>query len=77
MFIRNYTDVPKAAPSTHWTDPVYRIASDYNYSVSGLFDTAARGKPITRKQVAEIIAGASGVDLSGNEAIAYLLGPNN
>ena len=36
-------------------------------------DTSARNKPVTREVVAEIIAAADGINLTGSAAVQYLL----
>jgi len=60
--------------SDHWADGVYNFANQQNYPTSGFNDVKKRSNPINRQMVAEIIAGADGVNYVGTNAIQYLLG---
>lgn len=72
MFLRAFgAEIAKS--DTNWSDPVYETAKSLNYPVLGEKDNAIRNQPILRSQVAEIIAGANGESLTGNDAITYLL----
>lgn len=63
----------KPAKITHWADGAYVIAKDRNYPLAGIVNAAARSNPITRQQVAEIVAAADGVNAKGSKAITYVL----
>lgn len=74
MFIREFDELPNVTPKKHWADPAYKVAIDKNWPVRGVaFDSPARNTVVTRGTVAEIIAGASGVNFLGKDAIQYLL----
>jgi len=73
MFIRAFDELPKVARMTHWADPAYVYAEEKNWPTMGLNNHELRGKAISREQVAEVIAGASGVNFLGTDAIEYLL----
>jgi hypothetical protein len=53
---------------SEWYNPYYVVAKNNNYPVSETPDSV-----ILRTKVAEILAGTQGVNLSGDDAIAYLL----
>jgi hypothetical protein len=53
---------------SEWYSPYYDVAEKNNYPVSETPDSV-----ILRTKVAEILAGTQGVNLSGDDAIAYLL----
>jgi hypothetical protein len=53
---------------SEWYSPYYDVAEKNNYPVSKTPDSV-----ILRTKVAEILAGTQGVNLSGDNAIAYLL----
>jgi hypothetical protein len=53
---------------SEWYSPYYDVAEKNNYPVSKTPDSV-----ILRTKVAEILAGTQGVNLSGDDAIAYLL----
>ncbi|GIP35105.1 S-layer homology domain-containing protein [Paenibacillus sp. J2TS4] len=57
----------------HWADKLYYFAELYNVPVLTAKDEE-RSSPITRTQVAEIIAAAEGYHLTGDAAIQYMLG---
>ncbi|MGE7274775.1 S-layer homology domain-containing protein [Brevibacillus panacihumi] len=52
----------------NWADPYYEFAKKMNYPVSG-----NRNVAISRGAVAEIVAGAAGVNYQGDNAVIYLL----
>jgi len=65
LLIRTFAGIIDGTP---WYQPYYDFAGDNNYPVSD--------KPeyiINRLKVAEIVAGTQGVNLNGNQAVAYLL----
>jgi hypothetical protein len=53
---------------SEWYNPYYVVAKNNNYPVSETPDSV-----ILRTKVAEILAGTQGVNLAGDEAIAFLL----
>jgi hypothetical protein len=53
---------------SEWYSPYYDVAKNNNYPVSETPDSV-----ILRTKVAEILAGTQGVNLAGDEAIAFLL----
>jgi len=57
----------------YWSDPYYYFAHDKNYPTNGWDEPAARRWKISRQRVAEIVAGATGVNYSGDNAIKWLL----
>ncbi|RRJ63354.1 hypothetical protein EHV15_10810 [Paenibacillus oralis] len=61
------------AKATHWADGAYAIAKSRNYPLAGIANAAARSNPVTRTQVAEIVAAADGVNAKGSNAITYVL----
>ncbi|WP_172196684.1 S-layer homology domain-containing protein [Saccharibacillus qingshengii] len=80
MFISAYQPVKPTAGQKHWADPVYNIAKNLNWPVNGISNDAVgratREQAITRGEVANIIAGANGVNFMNDEAIRYLLSEN-
>lgn len=80
MFISAYQKVTPTKGQKHWADPVYVIAKNLNWPVNGVSNDAVgratREMPITRGEVANIIAGANGVNLVDAAAIQYLLNEN-
>lgn len=74
MLTRAYLgELQQNANSNHWADPYYSIANSYNFPVRGFTHVAIRNSLIDRTKVAEIVAGAQGVNYSGRDAILYLL----
>jgi len=73
MFIRAFDELPKVTKMTHWADPAYLYAEEKNWPTMGAGSHELRSKAISREQVAEIIAGANGVNFLGADAIQYLL----
>lgn len=76
MLLKAYSvniDAYQPAKATHWADGAYAIAKSRNYPLAGIANAAARSNPVTRKQVAEIIAAADGVNAKGSNAITYVL----
>lgn len=71
MLLRAFEADQPAVSGNHWADAYYQRAKGLGYPVSG--NTSLRNKPILRKQVAELIAAAEGLNLSGDDAIRYLL----
>ncbi|PYE49764.1 S-layer homology domain-containing protein [Paenibacillus barcinonensis] len=80
MFISAYEEVKPISGQTHWADPVYEIAVSKNWPVNGAAKTAigraTRDQAVTRGDVANIIAGANGINYIGKDAIQYLLNEN-
>lgn len=72
MLIRTY-EGEKEVNSTHWADGYYQFSDNKNYPTNGSQDVNKRSWVMTRKQVAEIVAGTQGVNYTGNDAIHYLL----
>ncbi|WP_286892181.1 leucine-rich repeat domain-containing protein [Thermobacillus sp.] len=64
--MRGLTEEPVSTP---WSRKYYEFALAYGYPVW----PDQRGKPITRRAVAELIAATQGERLTGNDAIQYLL----
>ncbi|WP_276913899.1 S-layer homology domain-containing protein [Aneurinibacillus aneurinilyticus] len=58
---------------THWASGYYTFAQKMNYATFGGKLEEAKGWNITRQQVAEIVAGANGVNYTGKDAVKYLL----
>ncbi|MCM3701891.1 CAP domain-containing protein [Paenibacillus macerans] len=76
MLLKTYSvniDAYQPAKATHWADGAYAIAKSRNYPLAGIANAATRSNPVTRKQVAEIIAAADGVNAKGSNAITYVL----
>ncbi|MGZ7445082.1 CAP domain-containing protein [Paenibacillus sp. TH7-28] len=76
MLLKTYSvniDAYRPAKATHWSDAAYAIAKSRNYPLAGIANAAARSNPVTRKQVAEIVAAADGVNTKGSNAIKYVL----
>lgn len=71
MLIRTFEG--EKAGGSHWADGYYTFARLMNYPTYGSQDVNKRSWLITRKQVAEIVAGTQGVNYTGNDAIHYLL----
>jgi len=72
MFLRAFkNDLPKSADD--WSAPAYSFAKENNYPAAGLTSAEAKGQDLKRKQVAELIAAASGYHLVGNDSIEFLL----
>jgi hypothetical protein len=67
LLLRTFMDDVKDDAVT-WYQPYYDVAHANNYPVVDKYNAV-----ILRTQVAEIVSGTQGVNLSGNEAIAYLL----
>ncbi|MEK3871773.1 MULTISPECIES: CAP domain-containing protein [unclassified Paenibacillus] len=76
MLLKSYSvniDAYQSAKATHWADGAYAIAKSRNYPLAGIANAAARSNPVTRRQVAEIVAAADGVNAKGSNAITYVL----
>lgn len=58
----------------NWEDGPYRLAEYSNLPAKGLAQPSEKFKAINRQTAAEIIAGITGVNYSGDEAIRYLVG---
>lgn len=67
LLLRKY-DNTLVDDKTVWYNPYYVVAKNNNYPVSETPDSV-----ILRAKVAEILAGTQGVNLAGDEAIAFLL----
>lgn len=67
LLLRKY-DNTLVDDKTVWYNPYYVVAKNNNYPVSETPDSV-----ILRTKVAEILAGTQGVNLAGDEAIAFLL----
>jgi len=67
LLLRKY-DKTLVDDKTVWYNPYYVVAKNNNYPVSETPDSV-----ILRTKVAEILAGTQGVNLAGDEAIAFLL----
>ncbi|MWC29681.1 S-layer homology domain-containing protein [Paenibacillus sp. MMS18-CY102] len=61
-------------PNYNWTNLPYILASEDNLPALGIPHPKVRNAPITRSRAAKIIAAAQGLNYSGNDAIAYLMG---
>ncbi|WP_337101925.1 S-layer homology domain-containing protein [Paenibacillus sp. YIM B09110] len=68
--------VGETAAGAHWTDAVYQSVDAFHYPVKGADSKEIRSQSINRLSVAEIIAGANGVNYEGSNAIHYLLANN-
>ncbi|MBP1993423.1 S-layer homology domain-containing protein [Paenibacillus eucommiae] len=64
--------LPEAGKGKHWSAGAYQLAYQRNYPVS-LEADRKQDAPVSRSQVAEIIAGADGKALLSDKAIQYLL----
>ncbi|MEI7026901.1 S-layer homology domain-containing protein [Paenibacillus sp. y28] len=76
LFLRSYGLLgvqDNTGSSGHWSDSSYRAAAALNMPVLGASDAAIRDGAVLRGTVAEIIAGADGQHLNGDDAIHYLL----
>lgn len=73
MLIKAYLGTPQGDTSNHWAEPIYKLAAGYNLPAQGIANLKARDWYIDRTRVAEIVAGARGVNYTGREAIVYLL----
>lgn len=74
LFIRSFEEFKTQDETEDWTDPLYKFAEEKGWPVRGSKpDTSARNKPVTREVVAEIIAAADGINLTGSAAVQYLL----
>lgn len=73
MLLRAFEPQLASAQTAKWSDVYYSRAKELNYPAAGYGNNAARGKPLQRTRVAELIAAADGVSLSGEGAIRYLL----
>jgi hypothetical protein len=67
LLLRKY-DNTLVDDKTVWYNPYYVVAKNNNYPVSETPDSV-----ILRAKVAEILTGTQGVNLAGDEAIAFLL----
>jgi hypothetical protein len=67
LLLRTFMDDAKDDAVT-WYQPYYDVAHANNYPVIDKYNAV-----ILRTQVAEIVSGTQGVNLSGDNAIAYLL----
>jgi len=80
MFISAYQKVTPTKGQKHWADPVYVVAKNLNWPVNGVSNDAVgratREQAITRGEVANIIAGANGVNFIDDAAVQYLLTNN-
>ena len=65
LLVRTFTDIEDGSP---WYKPYYAFAENSNYPVLNKQDSV-----ILRTQVAEIVAGTQGANLSGDNAVAFLL----
>ncbi|WCK55483.1 S-layer homology domain-containing protein [Aneurinibacillus sp. Ricciae_BoGa-3] len=68
------TPVQEASPSR--SDVLYKVASKYNLPVIGGMSQQDRGKPVTRGQVARLLAATAGKNYNTNNAIAFLYDNN-
>ncbi len=69
MLLRSFkTDIPTLQAGEGWSTPYYTLAKSLNYPVSG--NTNA---PITRTNVAELVAATQGKNYTGTNAIKYML----
>jgi len=74
MLISAYVDRSDLqGAATYWSDPYYYFAREKNYPTEGYDDPTARRWSISRQRVAEIVAGATGKNYSGDKAIRWLL----
>ena len=73
MFIRAFDRTPESDQNDALGDPAYLYAEEKNWPTMGAGSHELRSKAISREQVAEIIAGANGVNFLGTDAIQYLL----
>lgn len=76
MFIRAFDTMKSPSKVTHWADPAYTYATAKNWPVLGANSRADRDRVITRGDVAEIIAGSQGLNVSQTDAVQFLLNEN-
>ena|GEM_PF-920487 len=57
-----------------WADGPYRLANMTNLPAKGITQSSEKFKAVNRQTAAEIIAGITGVNYSGENAIRYLIG---
>lgn len=67
-------DLEETFLTERWSDKYYNLLHFKNYPVQGYAETDLRKQFITRKQVAELVSSADGVNYSGDQAIQYVLG---
>lgn len=67
-------DLENTFLTDRWSDKYYNLLHFKNYPVAGYAELELRGKFITRKNVAELVSSADGVNYSGDQAIQYVLG---
>ncbi|HHY66008.1 MAG TPA: S-layer homology domain-containing protein [Alicyclobacillus sp.] len=73
MLLNAYHPQLPKVPIHQWADQFYAFSKQMNYPLSGYDNMSARDWVITRQHVAEILAGASGVNYTGRDAIQYVL----
>ncbi|WP_166244926.1 S-layer homology domain-containing protein [Paenibacillus turpanensis] len=75
MLIKAYQPdgLQKPEEERHWSDQYYNFAVQYNYPVEGKSGSAPKDQAIKRVKVAELLAGANGVNYSGDLAIRYVI----
>ncbi|WP_051330943.1 S-layer homology domain-containing protein [Aneurinibacillus terranovensis] len=72
MLVNSFAGV-QAKTDARWDSGYYAFAQKMNYPTQGADNLTARGWKINRGQVAEILAGATGVNYTGDDAVKYLL----
>ncbi|MED0676915.1 S-layer homology domain-containing protein [Aneurinibacillus thermoaerophilus] len=72
MLINSFQKVEKTAD--RWDSGYYSFAQKMNWPTYGAEVEEARSWKINRQRVAEIVAGANGVNYTGENAVKYLLG---
>ncbi|MCR8657576.1 S-layer homology domain-containing protein [Paenibacillus endoradicis] len=74
MLLRSFNySLPTTDKSQHWSEASYQAVKTLNYPVNGSKNMDKRNSSIKRGTVADIIAGANGVNYTGDYSIQYLL----
>lgn len=73
MLIRAFEPNVKNSTSGTWSNTYYARAKQLGLPTKGNTSKASRSQTITRAQVAEMLASANGQNVTGNQAIQYLL----
>ncbi|MED0738878.1 S-layer homology domain-containing protein [Aneurinibacillus thermoaerophilus] len=72
MLINSFRKIEKTGE--RWDSGYYSFAQQMNWPTNGAEEEKARSWKINRQRVAEIVAGATGVNYTGENAVKYLLG---
>lgn len=61
-------------PGAHWSQHIYNELKRYDLPLKGYSDDSIKNKPITRGQVAQIIAAKNGFNLTYPQSVEYMYG---